>query len=194
MESSFSQKEVGRGAVIGFARITMAAALVVGLGCTDSTGPVRLKIEPAATIVRLQSSAQGLTLSTSVTLTNTTSQAVSYSDCGVSLEKVGPPELPPGKGTWETVWARICYLLDNNPAALSTAPGVPTFFGPQLQPGESVTIPVEAVVGQSPYPNFTGEPGSYRFHIVLATQFMGRYVTIPHDQSVSTNFSLLPAS
>jgi len=102
--------------------------------------------------------------------------------------------LPPGKREWEPVWSRICYLLAVNPAALSTTTiGDPFFYGAVLKPGESVTIPVVAIVGQSPYPNFMGEAGLYRFRLTLATEFMGTYYSLPYESSVSDSFTLLPA-
>jgi hypothetical protein len=150
-----------------------------------------VRIVPASPTVALQSPQQGLTLNTSVTLTNATGHPVAYYSCGISLEKQGMPALPPGKSGWETVWSRICYVLELGPATLSSL--FPDYVGEVLQPGQSVTIPIIAAVGQLPYPSFTGEPGTYRFHVSLFSQILGRYYPAPYESSVSDSFMLLPA-
>lgn len=196
MNSRPGKKAVGK-RVSGFAWMAVAATFVVGTACSDSTGPVEqvVRIEPAAPTISLQATPQGTTLNTSVTLTNASSRSLRWSACGVGLEKAGLPALPPGKRAWEPVWARICYLLAVNPAALSTTTaGDPIYLGAVLKPGESVTIPIVAIVGQSPYPNFTGEAGLYRFRLTLSTEFMGTYYPLPDESSVSESFTLLPAS
>jgi len=198
MKSRPGQKEVGGQRGTGFARTMIAAVLVVAVSCTDSTGPARrIEIIPAAPTVALQATPQGQALITSVTLTNTSSHPIAWSSCGMSLEKMGMPALPPGTG-WETVWQSICFLLDNSPAAdatTSTSFGA-SLGGPILKPGESVDVPVSIPVGQPPYStyNFKGEPGAYRFHFSLSTEILGTYYPVQHDLSVSDFFTLLPAS
>ncbi len=190
MESRPGQK-VGNTA-LGFSRVAILTSLVVGAACSDSTGPAAgVRIVPATPSVALQQTPQGATLNTSVTLTNTTQHPVAYSSCGISLEKRGLPELPPGKSGWETVWSRICYVLELGPAALTSV--FPDYVSEVLQPGQSITIPIIAAVGKPPYPNFTGEPGRYRFHVSLFSQILGRYYPFPYDSSVSDSFLLLPA-
>jgi hypothetical protein len=103
------------------------------------------------------------------------------------------PALPPGKQDWTMVWARICYLLDA--LAGQVAPGASTLIGYEtiLKPGESATIPISAVVGQQPYPNFTGEPGAYRFYIPLQMIVLGASRDLSPEESVSIPFTLLPS-
>jgi hypothetical protein len=193
MKKRLGRKEPRKSVAAAFARVVVAATFVVGAACTDSTGPGgEVRIEPAAPTITLQSTPQGQILNTTVTLTNSTEHPVAFSSCGISLERPGMPALPPGKSEWETVWARICYLLEVNPAALSSV--FPDYTSEVLQPGQSITIPVYAVVGQAPYTNFTGAPGTYRFHISLSTQILGRYYPLPYESSVSDSFTLLPAS
>lgn len=184
----------------GFARAATAAVIAAGisLGCSDSTAPAQHpKIEPASPTISLQSGPPGPSLKTSVTLTNTSSHPLIWSVCGVSLEKAGPPALPPGERAWEMVWAQTCYALDR-PMPLTTSLTDLSSYGEAiLKPGQSITIPVVAVVGQQPFPDFTGEPGLYRFRLALSTQLFGNYYPVPPELSVSDSFTIvavLPAA
>lgn len=198
MKSRPRQKEVGERAVTILARAAITAVLVVAVSCTDSTGPARrIAITPTAPTVALQATPQGQALITSVTLTNTSAHPVAWSSCGMSLERAPLPALPPGTGSYETVWQSICLLLDDGPvpdATTSTSFGI-SLGGPILKPGQSVDVPVSIAVGQPPYStyNFKGDPGAYRFHFALSTEILGTYYPVPHDLSVSDSFTLLPA-
>ena len=167
----------------------IAAALFLVAGCTDSTAPVAIaRIEPATSTVILQSSPQGQVLTTSVIVTNTTPFDVSYSSCGVSMEKAGLPALPPGKSEWQTVWVRYCALLEASSSFTSAV-----LLAEVLRPGASITIPIVAVAGQLPSPDFKGEPGEYRFHVPMSLKVFGSYRPAPYEVSVSGSFTLLPA-
>jgi hypothetical protein len=197
MKSRSGQREVKERGAPGIARMALVATLVVGVACTDNTGPtVGVTIVPAAPTIALQTTPQGQTLNTSVTLTNTSAHPIAWSSCGMTLEKAGLPELPPGKGSWDTVWQSICLLLDDSPVDATTSSSFGTSLGgPILRPGESVSVPVLVPVGQVPYSNFNfkGEPGAYRFRFFLSEQILGTYYPVPHDLSVSDSFTLLPA-
>ncbi len=200
MKSRSGQKALKK-FVSRFARAATAAVIAAGisLGCSDSTGPDQHpKIEPAAPTIALESSPQGPRLNTSVTLTNTSSHPLVWSACGITLEKAGLPVLPPGERTWESVWSYICYVLDASaPATTRSLTSASSYGGAVLKPGESVTIPIIAVVGQQPFPNFTGEPGLYRFRLALSTELLGTYYPLSPELSVSDSFSIvivLPAS
>jgi hypothetical protein len=197
MEFRLGQREVKESEASGFARMALVATLVVGVACADSTGPtVGVKIVPAAPTIALQTTPQGQTLNTSVTLTNTSAHPIAWSSCGMTLEKGGLPELPPGKGSWDTVWQSICLLLDDSPADATTSSSFgASLGGPILRPGESITVPVLVPVGQVPYSNFNfkGEPGAYRFRFFLSEQILGTYYPVPYELSVSDSFALLPA-
>jgi hypothetical protein len=83
------------------------------------------------------------------------------------------------------VWGgRICALLQSNPAFPASSANLWI-----VQPGGNAIIPVSIGVGE---PNFTGEPGQYRFHVEMAMQVLGNYHILAHDQSVSDTFTLLP--
>jgi hypothetical protein len=198
MKSRSGQAEVGGQGVTVFARATIAAVLVVAVACSDSTGPARgIAITPIAPTVALRATPQGQALITTVTLTNTSAHPVVWSYCGMSLEKMGMPALPPGTG-WDVVWQSICLALDDNSApdaTISSSFGA-SLGGPILKPGESVDVPVSIPVGQPPYSiyNFEGKPGAYRFHFSLSTTILGSYYPVLHDLSVSDPFTLLPAS
>jgi hypothetical protein len=172
----------------GLRLFAVAAGVVVTAGCSDTTGPSgAVRIVPAASTVNMQTTPQGRVLSTSVTITNNSPYVVVYSSCGVTLEMLSPPALPPGKREWTMVWGRICALLAAS-ASFSTYPGPET-----LQPGESVTIPIVAIAG-TPYSTFSGQPGQYRFHVALAIRILGSYHNATPEQSVSEPFVLDPAA
>lgn len=194
MKSRPGQNKLLESTARGVARMAIAAVTMMGLACADSTGPVTfVQVVPAAPTVTLQKTQEGQVLNTSVTVTNTSSFTVVYSSCGVSLEKAPMPALPPGKSEWTHVWSMICALMDaaaSQSSAASTSIGVGESV---LKPGESVTIPVWAVVGQAPFPNFTGEPGSYRFHVPVSIRVLGIYPPASTENVVSEPFTLLQA-
>jgi hypothetical protein len=174
----------------GFQLIRWSAFLIVPIlaACSDSTGPTRfVVITPASQTVALETTPTGKILRTSITLTNTSSFPVTWDYCGLTLEKniSGIIELADGpRPPWFTVWVQACYLLSAEAIAYYTTP---------LQPGQSVTIPIAAPVGQSfsALP-FDGSPGEYRVHLTLATQILhNQYRTVPHDFSVSDSFMIV---
>ena len=175
----------------GFHRIRLSAFLIVPIlaACSDSTGPTRfVVITPASQTVALETAPTGKILRTSVTLTNTSSFPVTWNSCGLTLEKniSGPIALASDgpRPPWFTVWSQACYLASAEAIAYLTAP---------LQPGQSVTIPFAAQVGQGfgSLP-FDGSPGEYRVHLTLATQILhNQYRTVPHDFSVSDPFTVV---
>ena len=180
MKSRIRQREVKtwrpstqRGALAVLATVAALSA------CTNTTEPIAtVRIVAASQTVALQPSAQGPTLRTSVTLTNTSSVPIYWSSCGVSLEqKVDFILTTGGGGNWQMVWAPYC-LLDLSLAST-------------LQPGESVTVPIEVVVTRAFVPSFSGEPGLYRVHLSLNTQTLGKYVALPHEASSSDPFTLV---
>ena len=196
MESRYGQKELRQRAVFCLSRTAIAASLFLAAACTDATGPAdRVRIVPETPTVTLQTTPQGQLLSTSVTLTNNSAYRVAWSSCGVSLEKAGMPALPPGKSDWQTVWRRICVLLDAAASQSASTPSAIPFDAQILQPGQSVTIPVSAIVAQPPNQSFTGEPGQYRVRIPLSIQLLlGAYLEIAPERSVSDPFTLFPSS
>ena len=191
MRSRISQWLVERLRPRGFHRIRLSAFLVVPIlaACSDSTGPTRfVSITPASQTVVLQTVPTGQVLHTSVTVTNTSPFLVTrVGPCGVTLEKRtpvsslanadGPPE-------WFTVWSQICALLSAEAMAIIYTP---------LKPGQSVSVPIDVPVTATGSLGFDGSPGLYRVHLSLATQiFTNQYRSIPHDQSVSNPFSVVP--
>jgi hypothetical protein len=166
-------------------RLSMLLLVPVLAACNDSTGPTRVvTITPASQTVSLETLPTGKILRTSVTLTNTSGLPITWDYCGAMLEKKidnlfiatadGPQ--PP----WFTVWARSCYLLSAEAVAYFTAP---------LQPGQSVTIPIDVPVSQTGPLNFDGSPGEYRVRLTLTQRILtNRYRTVPHDFSVSDPF------
>jgi hypothetical protein len=187
-------KKAGTRSRAGFARAATAAVIAAGisLGCSDTTAPDRHpKIEPASPTTSLQSGPGGPRLNTSVTLTNTSSHPLIWSVCGVTLEKGGMPALPPGERTWESVWSQTCYLLDASSPATTSLTSASSIGEAILGPGQSITIPVVAIVGQQPFPNFTGEPGLYRFRLVLFAELFGTRYPVPPELSVSDSFTIV---
>jgi hypothetical protein len=170
------------------ARLAAFVALPILAACNDTTGPARfVSITPASQTVVLQTVPAGKVLRTSVTLTNTSSFAVTWDACAVTLEKkiegviaLSDGPTPP----WFTVWTKICALLSAEAVAIINAP---------LQPGQSVTIPIEVpVTTASELQHFDGSPGEYRIHLTLAARMFGsQYRPISHDLSVSDAFSVV---
>ena len=175
--------------VRGLARARSGAFLVlpVVVACSDTTGPSRfVSITPASQSVALQSVPSGKILRTSVTLTNASRFPIIWGYCGLGLEKKiegmiisatdGP--IPP----WFTVAMPACAL-----GAEAVA-----FITPPLQPGESVSIPIEVPVATAGTVRFDGSPGEYRVRLLLATQILdNQYHTLPHDLSVSDSFNVV---
>ena len=172
----------------GLQVFAVAAEVVLSIGCSDTTAPTgAVRIVPAAPTATMQTTPQGRALSTSVTITNNSPYVVAYSSCGITLEMEGMPALPPGKREWTRVWGRVCALLAVSESfSIDLAPET-------LQPGESVTIPIYAVVGD-PFSSFSGQPGLYRFHVALAIKILGTYHNATPEQSVSEPFELNPAA
>jgi hypothetical protein len=159
------------------------------VGCNDTTGPTRfVSITPASQSVALENAPTGKILRTSVTMTNTSSFPITWDYCGLTLEKKieGPILLavdgpsPP----WFTVWAQPCYAFATGSEAVAV-------FTTPLQPGKSVTIPINVPVTLTGSLHFDGSPGDYRVHLTLATQILkNQYRVIPHDLSVSDPFTV----
>ena len=177
---------------LSFRTTCIAFAGWIVAGCADSTGPTALAriATPAATIA-LQATPQFLVLNTTLTVTNTSGFPMAFSACGVSLEKLGLPELPPGKSEWTTVWSQICALIDI--AGDATGP-LPQGSDAILQPGETATLSIYAPVGQQPFPQFDAGPGPYRFHVPLSIVVLGSYRAVAPESSVSNPFTLAPPS
>ena len=160
------------------ALLGMALLLV---SCSSTTEPTRvITIVPMSQTVAIQPAVHGPTLSVDVKLTNTSPNPIYYSSCGVSLQRKadGPIALNSG-GIWLTVWSQIC-----------TAEA--TFPPPTLQPGESVTIPITAVVSTNSQfpPNFDGAPGLYRVQFLLATKVLTFSHQLSREESSSDPFTV----
>lgn len=150
--------------------------------CGGSTEPVTaVRIVPSAQTFAIQPTVRGPTLQVSVTVTNTSSNPIYYWSCAVRLQrKADGPVALNSDGIWMTVWSPIC-------SAEATVPP------PTLQPGESVTIPITAVVSTDPQylPNFDGMPGLYRAQFSLATKVLGFTRQLSEEESSSAGFTVV---
>ena len=149
--------------------------------CSSATEPgPRVSIVPDSHTVAIQPTVYGPTLSVSVTLKNTSANPIYYWSCAVRLQRRadGPVALN-SDGAWLTVWSPMCT---------AQAPVHP----PTLQPGESVTIPISAVVSTNPQnlPNFDGTPGLYRAQFSLATRVLNYSRQLSAEESSSEPFSV----
>src|SRR5882724_10141014 len=121
----------------GFQRARLGALVVVAIlaACNEATGPSRLvSIIPASETVAIQPTVHGPTLSVSLTLTNTSHNPIYYWRCGVVLQRLVNGFISvSGGNSWQVVWSPICTAEAMVPP-------------PTLLPGESVTIPITAVV------------------------------------------------
>ena len=182
MESKFGQRMVGASA------LWVAMALTI-TACSDSTGTIAgVAIVPASKTIAVQTSASGFsTLQIPITITNTSSQVIAYSFCGSSLEQ----NTTQG---WRMVYTQFCALLDDAPVDADASPPIP--FGPNLAPGETgsftMVVPVRAQPLGPVDQSIRGEPGEYRVRVLIATEFIGRTVVLPHDATVSETFNVVP--
>lgn len=191
MKSTPRQKVFGISTANSQSRLAIASLFLVAVACSDSTAPVTpIQIVPAASTVTLQTQPDGTYLNTSVKLINTSSYEVTWSSCGVTLERAPMPALPPGKSDWTTAWRRLCYLL--LAASAQAGPGIPDpwWDGQVLLAGQSVDIPISALVGDVSSGGFTGQPGQYRVRVPLAIRVLGTLHALPDQWSVSTRFTL----
>lgn len=162
----------------------VAALITVGAlsGCASTTEPVAaLRIVPASQTVVLQPSTQGPTLSTSVTLTNTSALPLIWSSCSMQLERRDDIAVPASNtdAGWEVVWSPICPLV------LNLEPPV------TLQPGESVVVPITAVAYSQNPGSFLGEPGLYRVQFFIGAMVAGDYRQLPRAASSSGTFTVV---
>ena len=162
----------------------VAALITVGAlsSCTSTTEPVSaVRIVPASPTVVLRPLPHGLTLSTSVTLTNTSAVPIIWSNCSFVLERyIGIAALFPNEdAAWAEVWSPVCSL------ALSLVPPVP------LQPGESVIVRVTAIANPQYPGTFSGEPGQYRVRLYLTANLAGQYAQLSREASTSDPFTVV---
>ena len=183
MHSTIRQFEVGKrgqGKLHGKGIATLMAEVMLS-ACTSTTEPVgAIKIVPASGTVSLAASPQGPTLSISLTLTNTSTNAIYWHPCALSLErKVGEVVAldQDGEPGWQRVWSPIC-ALDLVAASV-------------LEPGESVTVPISVVATRDYSPSFTGDPGLYRVHLYLTTKIGTDYSAVPYRASSSEPFEVV---
>jgi hypothetical protein len=196
MKSKFVWKEVGESVARDLKRIAIAGVLATAIACADATGPVpAVRITPAESSVALQTTPQGKALNTSVLVTNNSNFVVAVGGCGMTLEKAGTPSSPPGKSDWSTVWTKICYLLDALAGQSTASPGIAPWYDyyATVNPGQTVSLPISAVVGDPTAPSFTGEPGEYRVRVPLAMHMLNAFRTASPEQSVSDPFTIIPS-
>ena len=155
-------------------------AVAVLTACTESTEPpARVSIVPASQTFAIQPSVHGPTLNVSVRLTNTSSHPIYWSSCAVALQRKNEIVALEAKtsGLWQTVWMPICTAIA-------------TVIDP-LEPGESVTVPISAVVSLVNPPTFDGAPGLYRVRFSLSTEVVGSTRVLPEEQSSSNPFTVV---
>lgn len=169
-------QEAGRSLALGIALLILLMTLA---SCATTTEPTRvINIVPASQTVAIQPTAHGSALSVELTLTNTSANPIYYGSCAVVLEReIDGPVALSTSGFWQVVWSPICGL-------------VATFPPPTLQPGESITIPVTAIVGTN-IPAFDGLPGRYRARFSLATKVLGITRQLSAEESSSVPFNVV---
>lgn len=141
------------------------------MACTGTTEPARVvTIVTASQTVVLQSSAQGPTLKTSVTVTNNSAHPIYWSFCDLRLQR--NVDLVPlganGETGWQVAWVPDC------PAINVVAPS-------SIGPGESAIVPI----------NVLATPGLYRVNFLLTTLIDGKSSRLPDDVSSSDPFTVV---
>jgi hypothetical protein len=162
----------------GIATLITVAMLAA---CTNTTEPVgAIKIVPISGTVSLQTSPQGPTLSTSLTLTNWSAHTIYWHPCALSLErKIGDVVAldQDGEPGWQRVWSPVC--------------GLDLVAASAVEPGESVTVPISVVATRDYSPSFTGDPGLYRVHLYISTKIGADYQAVPYRASSSEPFEVI---
>jgi hypothetical protein len=129
--------------------------------------------------VALEPTRQGPTLNIWATITNGSTQPVLISTCKYALDQYRYT-LASGRigDDWLEVWRPSCT-------------GENSFAYTPLGPGESKSIPITVVATRALAPDFSAEPGTYRFRFFLSMQVAGEYRQLPRERSVSEPFTLL---
>ena len=127
----------------------------------------------------LEQTPQGPTLKISANISNGSTQLVLVSTCEYALDQYRYA-LATGRisDDWLEVWRPSC----TNENSLAYTP---------LGPGESTSIPITVIATPALAPDFSAEPGTYRFRFFLSIQVGGEYQQLPRERTVSEPFTLL---
>jgi len=150
------------------------------LGCAPHPDPgptVSIGLNKQA--VALERTRQGPTLNITANITNGSTQLVLISTCEYALDQYRYA-LATGRigDDWLEVWRPSC----TNENSLAYTP---------LGPGESTSIPITVIATPALAPDFSAEPGTYRFRFFLSIQVGGEYQQLPRERTVSEPFTLL---
>lgn len=162
----------------GIAVLIALAALRCAPHPDPDTGP-RVSIDLSKKAVALERTQQGPTLRISASIANGSTQLVLVSTCEYALEEYRYA-LASGRigDDWLEVWRPSC----TNENSLAYTP---------LGPGESTSIPITVIATPALAPDFSAEPGTYRFRFFLSIQVGGEYQQLPRERTVSEPFTLL---
>ena len=150
------------------------------LGCAPHADPgSTVSIGLSKQAVGFKRTQQGPTLRISANINNGSTQLVLVSTCEYALEEYRYA-LASGRigDDWLEVWRPTC----TNENSLAYTP---------LGPGESTSIPITVIATPALAPDFSAEPGTYRFRLFLSIQVGGEYQQLPRERTVSEPFTLL---
>ena len=152
------------------------------ISATLRCAPIRIRARPSRSFEQTgrgaRADSQG-PLSTSPNIINGSTQLVLVSTCEYALDQYRYA-LATGRigDDWLEVWRPSC----TNENSLAYTP---------LGPGESTSIPITVIATPSLAPDFSAEPGTYRFRFFLSIQVGGEYQQLPRERTVSEPFTLL---
>ena len=171
---SSSRRSLSRGG--GTALLLAIAAL----RCAPRTDPgAAVSIGLSRQTATLEPTSQGLALKVSATITNGSHQLVLLSTCEYALDQYRYALATGSIGDdWLEVWRPSC----TNENSLAYIP---------LGPGEATSIPITVIATPALAPDFSAEPGTYRFRFFLSILVGGEYRLLPRERTVSEPFTLL---
>jgi hypothetical protein len=126
----------------------------------------------------LEQTGQGPALRITATITNGSHQLVLLSTCEYALDQYRYA-LASGRigDDWLEVWRPSC-TSENSLAYIP------------LGPGEATSIPITVIATPALAPDFSAEPGTYRFRFFLSILVGGEYRLLPRERTVSKSFTL----
>ena len=161
--------------------IGFALFLAIGVwGCAPHVDPgTTVSIGLNKHAISLEPTPKGPALNVSANITNGSTQLVLVSTCEYALDQYRYA-LATGRisDDWLEVWRPSC----TNENSLAYTP---------LGPGESTSIPITVIATPALAPDFSAEPGTYRFRFFLSIQVGGEYQQLPRERTVSEPFTLL---
>lgn len=149
------------------------------LGCGPRAEPdATVRIELSGRTVALEPTELGPALKMSASITNSSNQLVLMSTCEYVLYQYRYTLVTGTSDDWVEVWRPSCTSQNS----LAFTP---------IGPGKTIFVPITVVATPALAPDFSAEPGRYRFRFFLSIRLGEEYRQLPAERSVSEPFTLL---